>query len=314
MSVMLVTGGAGFIGSHLAHRLIDLGHDVRVLDNFSTGRRENIAPVLGRIELIEADVRDLAVVRKAVSGVDVVFHEAALASVPRSVDDPVTSNEVNVVGTLNVLEASRDAGVSRVVYASSSSVYGDSRELPKLEQMPPAPESPYAVGKLAGEHYCRVFSRLYGLDCVALRYFNVFGPRQDPSSQYAAVVPIFITSLLDGSTPIIHGDGEQSRDFTFIDNVVAANILAAEAPLCAGEVMNIACGKTATVNALFGALREIVGSAVQARHVDPRPGDVKHSFADISKARRLLGFSPSVGFEEGLKRTVSWFRDGARLG
>ena len=314
MAVMLVTGGAGFIGSHLAERLLDVGHEVRVLDNFSTGRRENIADLGGRIELIEADVRDLTAVRKATGGVDVVFHEAALASVPRSVDDPVTSNEVNVVGTLNVLEASRDAGVRRVVYASSSSIYGDSPELPKLEHMAPAPESPYAVGKLAGEYYCGVFSRLYGLDCVALRYFNVFGPRQDPGSQYAAVVPIFVTSLLKNAAPVIHGDGEQSRDFTFIENVIAANILAADATEGAGEVLNIACGETVTVNALFRALREIVGSSAEARYIESRAGDVRHSFADISKARRLLGFGPSVGFEEGLERTVSWFRESARTG
>lgn len=314
MSIMLVTGGAGFIGSHIVERLLELSHTVRVLDNFSTGRRENIESFLDRIELREADVRDPGAVREAVDGVDVVFHEAALASVPRSVDDPVSSNEVNVAGTLNVLRASHAAGVRRVVYASSSSIYGDSPELPKSEHMTPAPESPYAVGKLAAEYYCRVFSRLYGLDCRALRYFNVFGPRQDPTSQYAAVVPIFVTSLLEGSSPIIHGDGEQSRDFTFVDNVVAANMLAAEASEGSGEALNIACGETVTVNELFRSLQEITGSSVEARHADPRPGDVRHSFADITRARDVLGFAPSVGFTEGLERTVSWFRQAARVG
>lgn len=311
MSVMLVTGGAGFIGSHLVEKLLQLGHDVRVLDDFSTGRRENIEGFRDRIRVVEADVRDLTAVRDATRGVDVVFHEAALASVPRSIDDPVTSNEVNVGGTLNVLTASLESGVRRVVYASSSSIYGDSPELPKAEGMMPVPESPYAAGKLAGEHYCGVFSRLHGMHCVTLRYFNVFGPRQDPDSQYAAVVPIFVTSLLKGIAPVIYGDGEQSRDFTFIDNVVAANVLAAEASGSAGEVMNVACGETVTVNALFEALREIVGSSVDARHVESRPGDVRHSFADISKARRVLGFSPSVSFSEGLERTVSWYRENA---
>ena len=313
MSLMLVTGGAGFIGSHLAGRLLELGHDVRVLDDLSTGRLENIASFRDGIEFVEADVRDLAAIRRSVEGVEVVFHEAALASVPRSIDDPVTSNAVNVTGTLNVLKAGLEAGVRRLVYASSSSVYGDSPELPKLEEMQPAPASPYAVGKLAGEHYCRVFSRLYGLSCVALRYFNVFGPRQDPASQYAAVVPIFVTSLLEGASPVIFGDGDQSRDFTFIENVVAANVLAAESDAAAGQVLNIACGETATVNALFDAIRGIVGSSTEPRHEGSRPGDIRHSFADISKARRLLGFSPSVGFAEGLERTVSWYRERAAV-
>jgi len=237
-----------------------------------------------------------------------VFHEAALASVPRSVDDPVTSNEVNVAGTLNVLVAGRDAGVRRVVYASSSSIYGDTPELPKREDMLASPQSPYAVGKLAGEYYCRVFSKLYGLDCVPLRYFNVFGPRQDPTSQYAAVVPIFITALLDGGAPVIYGDGEQSRDFTYVANVVDANLLAVEAGGGVGEVMNVACGDTITVNDLFVALRKLVGGTAEPDFDEPRPGDVKHSFADIAKARDLLGFEPSVSFGDGLERTVAWFR------
>jgi nucleoside-diphosphate-sugar epimerase len=308
MSLMLVTGGAGFIGSHIAERLLSEGHAVRVLDNFSTGRRENLAGFGTEIDLVEGDIRDLDAVSRAVGGVDAVFHEAALASVPRSVDDPATSNQVNVMGTLNVLLASRDAGVRRVVYASSSSIYGESPELPKREEMSPAPESPYAVSKLAGEYYCRVFSSLYGLECVALRYFNVFGPRQDPSSQYAAVVPIFVAALLAGQRPVIHGDGEQSRDFTYVENVVEANLLAAFADGCAGQVMNAACGSTVTVNELFDRLRTLTGAAVEPVYVEPRAGDVRHSFADVTKARRMLGFEPSVEFEEGLVRTIQWFR------
>ncbi len=312
MSLMLVTGGAGFIGSHISERLLAKGHDVRVLDNFSTGRRENLEGFGGRIDLVEGDIRDLDAVRGAVEGVDVVFHEAALASVPRSVDDPVTSNQVNVLGTLNVLLASRDAHVRRLVYASSSSIYGESPELPKLETMTPAPESPYAVSKLAGEYYCHVFSSLYGLECVALRYFNVFGPRQDPGSQYAAVVPIFIDALLAGSKVVIYGDGEQSRDFTYVENVVDANILAASVEGCGGEVMNAACGSTVTVNELFNRLRTLTGASVEPVYDEPRPGDVRHSFADISKARKLLGFEPTVDFEDGLVRTIEWFRSSSK--
>jgi UDP-glucose 4-epimerase len=308
MSRMLVTGGAGFIGSHLAERLADLGHEVRVLDNFSTGRRENLASFAGRVEVVEGDIRDARVVAAAVRGVDVVFHEAALASVPRSVDDPLTSDQVNVHGTLNVLVASREAGVRRVVYASSSSIYGNSPALPKREDMNPAPESPYATGKLAGELYCRVFSSLYGLPCVSLRYFNVFGPRQDPASQYAAVVPLFSRAFLDGGQPVIYGDGEQSRDFTFVRNVVDANLAAAERGEAAGRSLNVACGATTTVNDLCERLRALTGSAAKPRFEPPRPGDVKHSYADISLARTLLGFEPSVGLDEGLARTVEWYR------
>ncbi len=308
MSVMLVTGGAGFIGSHVVERLVELGHVVRVLDNFSTGRRENLEAADGRHDLLEADVRDIAAVREAVRGVTVVFHQAALASVPRSVDDPVTTNEVNAGGTLNVLMASREAGVRRVVYASSSSVYGDTPELPKREDMRPRPESPYAVSKLTAEHYCRVFSDLYGLECVSLRYFNVFGPRQVPDSQYAAVIPLFVTSLLGGTPPAVHGDGEQSRDFTYVANVVDANIAAATNPGAIGEVINIACGSSFTINELFRMLRDLTGASVEPRHVDPRPGDVRHSCADVTKAGRLLGFTSRVSFEDGLERTVAWFR------
>jgi len=308
MPSVLVTGGAGFIGSHIAERLADLGHEVRVLDNFSTGKRENLASFAGRVTVIEADIRDLAALKSAARGVDVVFHEAALASVPRSVDDPVTSDEVNVHGTLNVLVAARDAGVRRVVYASSSSIYGNSPELPKREDMTPAPESPYAAGKLAGELYCSVFSSLYRLPCVVLRYFNVFGPRQDPSSQYAAVVPLFTRALLRGEQPVIYGDGEQSRDFTFVRNVVDANLAAAEREGGVGKVLNVACGSTTTVNDLCERIRVLAGAGVRPRFAPPRPGDVKHSYADVSRARALLEFAPSVGLDDGLARTVEWFR------
>lgn len=308
MSRVLVTGGAGFIGSHIAERLADLGHEVRVIDNFSTGKRENLAACAGRVAVIEADIRDLAALKAAARGVDVVFHEAALASVPRSVDDPVTSDEVNVHGTLNVLVASRDAGVRRVVYASSSSIYGNSPDLPKREDMTPAPESPYAAGKLAGELYCSVFSSLYRLPCVVLRYFNVFGPRQDPSSQYAAVVPLFTRALLRGEQPVVYGDGEQSRDFTYVENVVDANLAAAESDGAVGKVLNVACGSTTTVNDLCERIRALAGVDVRPRFAPPRPGDVGHSYADVSRARALLGFAPSVALDDGLARTVEWFR------
>jgi nucleoside-diphosphate-sugar epimerase len=305
--LMLVTGGAGFIGSHIAERLLEIGHDVRILDNFSTGRRENIAAFADRVDLREDDLRDLDAVAAASDGVEVVFHQAALASVPRSVDDPVTSNDVNVRGTLHVLVASRDAGVRRVVYASSSSVYGDTPTLPKREDMPTSPASPYAVGKLAGEHYARTFAAIYGLETLCLRYFNVFGPRQDPNSQYAAVVPIFTSTLLAGGTPTIYGDGEQSRDFTYIANVVDANLKAAFEGEADGRPLNIACGATITVNELFARLRTLTGATCTAIHDAPRPGDVKHSFADIARARDLLGFEPGVSFEDGLRLTVEWY-------
>ena len=308
MSVMLVTGGAGFIGSHIVERLVGLGHEVRVLDNFSTGRRENLAPFEGGIDIIEGDIRDVSSVERAVKGVEVVFHEAALASVPRSVADPTSSNDVNVTGTLNLLVASRDSGVRRFVFASSSSVYGNSPELPKRESMVPSPESPYAASKLAAENYCRIFFSLYGLECVSLRYFNVFGPRQDPGSEYAAVVPLFVTALLEGRPPTIYGDGEQSRDFTYVANVVDANMLALSADGAAGEVFNIACGHTATVNELLAKMQEITGTSLTSQHTDPRAGDVKHSFADISKAEGTLGLSAKVLFDEGLALTVDWFR------
>jgi len=306
--LFLITGGAGFIGSHLVERLVRDGQHVRVLDNLSTGKWENIEPFLAAVEFITGDIRDLKVVQQAVEGVDYVLHQAAVPSVPRSVKDPLVTNSANVDGTLNILIAARDAGVKRVVYASSSSVYGDTPILPKREEMRPTPRSPYAVSKLAGELYCQVFYHVYGLETVALRYFNVFGPRQDPKSQYAAVVPKFITALLRGEPPTIFGDGEQSRDFTYVENVVEANLLAAKAPGVAGQVFNIACGERLTVNQLAAILSEIIGVNLEPEHVPPRPGDVRYSLADISKARKLLGYEVKVDVREGLEQTVKWYR------
>jgi UDP-glucose 4-epimerase len=309
MTLYLVTGGAGFIGSHIVQELVRRGERLRVLDNFSTGRRENIAPFLEHIELVEGDLRDLPTVRRAVEGVDYVLHQAALASVPRSVADPLASNSANVTGTLHLLVAARDAEVKRVVYASSSSAYGDSPTLPKQEDMPTAPKSPYAVSKLAGEHYCRAFTEVYGLETVSLRYFNVFGPRQDPASQYAAVVPLFITAMLQGEPPTVHGDGLQSRDFTYVANVVHANLLATTAPGVAGRVFNIACGQRYTLLDLIAILNEIMDAHVTPVHTDPRSGDVRHSLADVTAAQEALGYRADVDFGEGLRRTVGWYRE-----
>lgn len=304
----LVTGGAGFIGSNLAHTLIEEGHKVRVLDNFETGRFENIEPLMKKIDLVVGDVCKEKDVCRAVEGVDVIFHQAALPSVPRSVADPLTTNRVNVEGALNVFLAARNSGVKRVVYASSSSVYGSNKELPKHESMFTNPMSPYATTKLAQEVYGRIFYELYGLETVGLRYFNVFGPRQDPLSQYAAVVPRFVIALLTGNSPTIHGDGEQSRDFTFIADAVKANILAARAPGAAGEVFNIACGNRTSLNELFRLLMNITGQKIEAEYTDSRPGDVKHSLAEIKKAQSILGYQPKFNLESGLRRTVDWFR------
>jgi UDP-glucose 4-epimerase len=273
----LVTGGAGFIGSNIVESLLERGHHVRVLDNFSTGKRENLAPFNQDIELIEGDIRSYHVVQQAVHGVNVVLHQAALPSVPRSINDPITSNEVNVTGTLNILEASRQAGVSKVVYASSSSVYGDNPELPKHEGMTPNPLSPYAVSKLAAEKYCQVFSKIAGLKTGALRYFTVFGPRQDPNSQYSAVIPKFITSMMQGKAPIIYGDGEQSRDFTYVANVVEANLLAATADCDGGLAMNCACNERTTLNDLAHSIAALLGTDIRPTYAEPRPGDIKHS-------------------------------------
>jgi nucleoside-diphosphate-sugar epimerase len=300
---ILVTGGAGFIGSHLAERLLGDGHDVRILDSFATGRRENLA-LLDGAELVEGDVRSYERAHTAVRGCDLVLHQAALPSVPRSIQDPLTSAAVNTTGTLNVLLAARDAGVRRVVFASSSSVYGASQELPKREAMPTAPISPYAVSKLAAEGYCRSFSEVYDLECVALRYFNVFGPRQDPQSQYAAVIPRFITAVADRRRPTVFGDGTHSRDFTYIDNVVDANLLALTAEGAAGEAFNVACGERYTLNELLEVVGDALGAEVDAEHLANRPGDVAHSQADIAKAREILGYAPRIGFVEGVRRTV----------
>ncbi len=304
----LITGGAGFIGSNLVEELLKRGHEVRVLDNFSTGNRANLEPFKDRIEVFEGDLRSYHIVRQAVDGVDFILHQGALPSVPRSIQDPITSNEVNVTGTLNILDAAVAAGVKRVVFASSSSIYGDSPTLPKKEDMMPNPLSPYAVSKLAGEKYCQVFARIYGLHTVALRYFNVFGPRQNPDSQYSAVIPKFIKAILTDQQPVIYGDGEQSRDFTFIANVVEANILATEVDSPPGEVYNCAVHQRITLNELVDAINRIVGKNIQPIYADPRPGDVKHSFADISKIQQQMGYQPKIKFEEGLRLTIEWFR------
>jgi UDP-glucose 4-epimerase len=308
MSTTLVTGGGGFIGSHLVSRLLELGHQVRVLDNFSTGHRHNLRHVINDIELIEGDLRDPDTVRRAAQGAEVVLHQGALPSVPRSVNDPRTSNAVNVEGTLNVLLAARETGARRVVVASSSSVYGDTPTLPKVETMPPNPRSPYAISKLAAEQYTCVFAPLYGLETVALRYFNVFGPRQDPTSQYAGVIARFCTSALQGKPYTVQGDGLQSRDFTYIENVVQANLLAMDAPDVSGEAFNVACGERITLLDVIATLNRLIGQELPIEHSPARAGDVRHSLADISKAAKLLGYKPSVSAAEGLARTLEWYR------
>jgi UDP-glucose 4-epimerase len=308
MPKYLITGGAGFIGSNLARKLVGQDADVVILDNFSTGKVENLEDLKDRARVIEGDICDIDVVREATEGTDYVLHHAAVVSVPRSVKDPLRTNEVNVDGTLNCLLAARDAGVKRFVFAASSSAYGDSEELPKREDMPSLPLSPYGVAKLVGEMYCKVFNDVYGLETVSLRYFNIFGPYQDPTSQYSAVVPIFISSLLAGKSPVVYGDGEQSRDFTFIDNAVQANLLAVKSEKAPGSVINVACGARFTLNRLIEDLKKLLGSSVQTRYADPRTGDIKHSMGDISAAKDLLGYKPEVSFEEGLKRTVDWFK------
>ena len=311
----LVTGGAGFIGSHIVEALVRRGDAVAILDDFSTGKRANLDAALkarraGAPEpaLFEGDVRDAALVRRAVEGVTHVLHQAALPSVPRSVAEPLASHEVNASGTLGLLLAARDAGVRRFVYASSSSAYGDVPTLPKIESQPTAPLSPYAVSKLAGEFYCRIVTPLYGLETVSLRYFNIFGPRQDPQSQYAAVIPRFVTAVQRGESPIVYGDGTQSRDFTYIDNAVQANLLACDAPASAtGLAYNIACGASATLLEVLDLVGRILGKPVRPVHEPPRAGDVKHSLASIDLARRHLAFDPAIGLEEGLRRTVASF-------
>jgi nucleoside-diphosphate-sugar epimerase len=306
MATYLVTGGAGFIGSHLTRTLVGRGEKLRVLDNFLTGLRENLSDVENDIELIEGDIRDAELVCKAMQGVRYCLHQAALPSVPRSIEDPAESNDINVNGTLNVLLAARDEGVERFVYASSSSVYGNSPTLPKSEDMPTQPISPYAINKLAGELYAHAFHSLYGLPTVSLRYFNVFGPGQNPDSAYAAVVPLFISAMADDRPATVHGDGEQSRDFCYVDNVVSANLLACTAPpeKAAGKVFNIACGQRFTINTLVQNLNEILGKNIEAAHTESREGDVKDSLADITRAEEGLGYTPLIRFDEGLRRTV----------
>jgi nucleoside-diphosphate-sugar epimerase len=308
MAVYVVTGGAGFIGSNIVQRLVEDAEEVRVVDDLSTGHRENLQSVGDAARLFEGSVCDGALLRRAFDGADYVLHQGALASVPRSVADPLATNRANVEGTLQVLEAARECGVRRVVYASSSSVYGDVPTLPKREDMTPQPKSPYAVSKLAGEYYCQVYNAVFGLETVSLRYFNVFGPRQDPASQYAAVIPIFIRCIMAGERPKVFGDGEQSRDFTYVDDVVAANLQAARAPGAAGAVCNLGRGERHTLNKLLALLQDIIGKRVEAQHGPDRAGDVKHSEADITRARQAFGYDPQVTFEEGLRRTVEWYR------
>jgi UDP-glucose 4-epimerase len=306
----LVTGGAGFIGSHISAALIASGARVRVLDDLSTGHRENLEEIGGRdLDFIEGSVADEALLNKALDGVEVVFHEAAIPSVPRSVESPRQTHVASVDGTFSLLMAARDNRVRRVVYAASSSAYGDQPTLPKAEQMLPDPLSPYAVAKLVGEYYCQVFTRVYGLETVSLRYFNVFGPRQDPGSQYSGVVSRFISALLSGEQPVIFGDGEQSRDFTYIDNVVAANMSAASAKDAAGKVINVANGQRITLNELLAELKDLTGKHdVTAEYREPRVGDVKHSLADITLARQFLGYESKVDLREGLQRTINWWK------
>jgi nucleoside-diphosphate-sugar epimerase len=305
----LVTGGAGFIGSNIVGELLQRGEQVRVLDNFATGRRENLQEFISKIELIEGDLRSYHIVREAVDGVDIILHQGALPSVPRSINDPITTNQVNVEGTLNILEAARDAKVKRVVFASSSSIYGDSEKLPKQEDMIPNPLSPYAVSKLAGEKYCQVFARIYNLHTTALRYFNVFGPRQDPTSQYSAVIPRFIQAVLQDRSPLIYGDGKQSRDFTFVRNVIEANILASQLDSPPGMVFNCACHERIDLNQLVETINKLLGKKVKPENAAARPGDVIHSFADIERISKYLHYKPLIYFEEGLGRTIEWYQN-----
>ncbi|MGB9630171.1 MAG: SDR family oxidoreductase [Thermodesulfobacteriota bacterium] len=310
MARVLVTGGAGFIGSHLTEALLRQGHLVRVIDNYSTGKRENLIfdqsyPFL---EIIEGDIREIEVCKEVMKEIEYVFHQAAIPSVQRSIEDPLTTHSANVEGTLNLLVSAKETGVARFIYASSSSIYGDTPTLPKKEEMPPHPLSPYALQKYIGEQYCRLFSRLYGLETACLRYFNIFGPRQDPTSIYSAVIPRFIDALLNGRAPVIYGDGEQSRDFTYIDNVIQANLLAMEAEKLNGEVINVACGERISLNQLLDLLKKILGSRISPIYEEARKGDVKHSLADIQKAKQILGYEPQVGIHTGLSKTIEYFQ------
>ena len=309
MEKFLVTGGAGFIGSNICAKLINQDSFVRVVDNLITGKKSNLADILNRIEFIEADMGDENVAREAMKDIDVVLHQGALSSVPRSVDDPAATHKHCVDATFTLLLAARDAGIKRFVYAASSSAYGDTPTLPKVESMPPGPLSPYAAAKVVGEYYAKVFYEVYGLETVSLRYFNIFGPHQDPASQYAAAIPAFVTAILKDEKPTIFGDGEQSRDFTYIDNVVEANLLAAKAEHTAGEVLNIACGRAVTVNQIIEIINELLGKNIKPLYTDPRPGDVKHSLADITLARKTIGYKPTVQFKQGLQLAIDWYRD-----
>ncbi|MFQ6034442.1 MAG: SDR family oxidoreductase [Sedimentisphaerales bacterium] len=309
MDKFLVTGGAGFIGSNICRKLVADGCFVRVVDNLLTGKKSNLDSFIDKIEFIEADMGDEQVAHSAMKDIDVVLHQGALPSVPRSVDDPAATHRHNIDATFTLLLAARDAGVKRFVYASSSSAYGDTPTLPKVETMPPSPLSPYAVGKLVGEYYCSVFYEVFGLETISLRYFNVFGPYQDPTSQYAAAIPAFVTAILKDKPPTVFGDGQQSRDFTYVDNVVEANLLAARAKKTAGEVLNIACGQAVTVNAIIDMINDLLGKNIKPIYTDPRPGDVKHSLADIGAAEKLLGFKPTVDFKDGLKLAIDWYRE-----
>lgn len=310
MAHYLVTGGAGFIGSHLSEELVRRGERVRVVDSLITGKRQNLAH-LPHVEFLEGDLADPGVAARAVAGVDYVLHQAAIPSVPRSVQDPVTSNRANIDASLNVLVAARDAGVKRVVYAGSSSAYGNTPTLPKVETMPTAPLSPYALQKLVAEQYCQMFTQLYGLETVTIRYFNVFGPRQDPSSPYSGVISLFISALCEGRRPTIYGDGGHTRDFTYVANVVDGVLRACTAKDASGEVINVATAGRISLNDLFKAVRDITGATVDPIYAEPRAGDVRDSQADIGKAKRLLGYSPTVTFEEGLSRTVAWYKETA---
>src|SRR5688572_14395937 len=307
MAHYLVTGGAGFIGSHLATELVRRGEKVRVVDSLITGKRQNLSHV-PKAEFVEGDLADLAVARKAMQGIDFVLHQAAIPSVPRSVLDPITSNRANIDTSLNVLVAARDARVKRVVYAGSSSAYGRPRTLPKVDTVPTAPLSPYALQKLVAEQYCQMFTQLYGLETVTIRYFNVFGPRQDPSSPYSGVISLFISALCEGRRPTIYGDGGHTRDFTYVANVVDGVLRACEAKRASGEVINVATAGRVSLNQLFQTIRDLVGAHVEPIYADPRPGDVRDSQADIGKARRLLGYEPKISFDEGLRKTVEWYR------
>jgi len=309
MERFLVTGGAGFIGSNIAAKLVSQGCFVRVIDNLLTGKKSNLTGIIDKIEFIEADMGDEKIAHSAMKDIDVVLHQGALPSVPRSVDDPAATHKHCVDATFTLLLAARDAGIKRFVYASSSSAYGDTPTLPKVETMRPEPLSPYAAAKLAGEYYAKVFYKVFGLETISLRYFNVFGPYQDPTSQYAAAIPAFVTAILKDEPPTVFGDGRQSRDFTYVDNVVEANLLAARVKHTAGQVVNIACGRAVTVNEIIDIINDLVGKNIKPVYDPPRPGDVKHSLADVTLAKKTIGFEPTVPFKQGLQLAIDWYRD-----